>query len=135
MAGVLGGLPVLEKFINLKEALSGEAASIIEELPLTAANYVAAVELLTQHYGSTKVIIQENFRYLHNMPVVPPGDFTTLKQFLINSEVRIRSLESLGVPRESYATPFFFLFWWTGCQKIFVRRGIVSYQTKRRLWK
>ncbi len=40
------------------------------------------------------------------MPVVPPGDFAALKQFLINSEVRIRSLESLGVPRESLATPF-----------------------------
>ena len=40
------------------------------------------------------------------MSVVPPGDFTTLKKFLIYSEVRIRSLESLGVPRESYATPF-----------------------------
>ena len=99
-------LPVLEKFIKLKGALSREAASIIKGLPLTAANYVAAVGLLTQHYGSTEVIIQENFRYLHNMPVVPPGDFAALKQFLINSEVRIRSLESLGVPRESYATPF-----------------------------
>jgi hypothetical protein len=50
-------IPVLEKFIKLKEALSGEAASIIEGLPLTAANYIAAVGLLTQHYGSTEVII------------------------------------------------------------------------------
>ena len=47
----------LSCFTKLKKALSGEAASIIEGLPLTAENYVATVELLTQHYGSTEVII------------------------------------------------------------------------------
>ena len=75
-------------------------------MPLTAANYTAAIDLLTLHYGSTEVIIQENFRYLHNLPVVPPGNHSALKQFLISSEIRIISLESLGVPRESYTIPF-----------------------------
>ncbi|XP_046461426.1 uncharacterized protein LOC124207838 [Daphnia pulex] len=99
-------LPVLEKFIKLKESLKGEAASVIEGLPLTTANYTAAIDLLTQHYGSAEVIIQENFRYLHNLPVVPPGNHSALKQFLFNSEIRLRSLESLGVPPESYVISF-----------------------------
>lgn len=103
-------LPDLEKFIRLKEALTGEAASIIEGLPLTSANYAAAIDLLKLHYGSTEVIIQENYRYLYNLPVVPPGNHLALKQFLINGEVRIRSLESLGVPYSNYAKPFVSLF-------------------------
>lgn len=85
-------ISVLEKFIKLNEALSGEAASIIEGLPLTAENYTVAIKLLTKYYGSTEVIIQENFRYLHNLPIVPPGES--------------RRLKTLGVPRVSYVIPF-----------------------------
>lgn len=58
------------------------------------------------HYGSTDVIIQENFRYLHNLPAVPPGNLKALKQFLLDGEIRIRSLERLGVAYDSYARPF-----------------------------
>ncbi|KZR95871.1 Uncharacterized protein APZ42_010107, partial [Daphnia magna] len=94
----------------LKEALKGEASSVIEGLPLTSVNYDVAVELLLQHYGSTDIIIQENFRQLHNLAAVSSGNHQALKQFLLESEVRIRSLETLGVPYDSYATPFVSLF-------------------------
>ncbi|XP_057380303.1 uncharacterized protein LOC130702702 [Daphnia carinata] len=102
----LPGLSSLEKFVRLKEALKGEASAVVEGLPLTSSNYCAAIEQLLSHYGSTDVIIQENFRQLHNLPVVPPGNHKALKQFLMEGEVRIRSLESLGVAYDGYARPF-----------------------------
>ncbi|KAI9565021.1 hypothetical protein GHT06_008763 [Daphnia sinensis] len=81
-------------------------SSVIEGLPLTSNNYAVVVELLQKHFGSTDVIIQENFRQLHNLAAVPPGNHAALKQFLMKNEVRVRSLETLGVPYDRYAFPF-----------------------------
>ncbi|KRY60659.1 hypothetical protein T03_2906 [Trichinella britovi] len=47
------------KFTYLLSSLSGEAATAIEGMPNSGANYPHAVELLKTHFGRTDVIVRE----------------------------------------------------------------------------
>ncbi|KAG0444025.1 hypothetical protein HPB47_014271 [Ixodes persulcatus] len=59
-----------EKFLYLRSALTGKAASAIASIQATGENYDTVVELLRKRFGRTDVLIQEHLSQLLDLPAV-----------------------------------------------------------------
>ena len=89
-------IPEVQKFSYLRALLKGEAARSVAGLKVAASSYVPAIEILKQRYGRPEKQIFHHVQGLLN----PEGsDLGALQDSLM---AHIRSLESLGVDRDSY---------------------------------
>ena len=87
------------RFNYLKSLLEDGALSTIQGLPLTAANYKTAIDLLTEHFGWKSVIVSS----LLKLPsLFNCNDIRKLRQLYDTIEVHIRGLQSLDVSSETY---------------------------------
>ncbi|KAG0415875.1 hypothetical protein HPB47_006954, partial [Ixodes persulcatus] len=59
-----------EKFLYLRSALTGKAASAIAGIQATGENYDTGVELLRKRFGRTDVLTQEHLSQLLDLPAV-----------------------------------------------------------------
>ena len=99
------GLHAIDKFNYLKSLLNGSAATTIAGLPLTSANYDAAIELLTKRFENKQVIISSHMdNFLKLTPLGNTSDVRKLSQTYGKIEVHIRGLQSLDVPAETYGS-------------------------------
>ncbi len=88
-------LPTIQKFTYLRENLTGEAARCIQGFSLTSANYVLAIQTLTDRFGKKDRIVQAHMRALLNLDR-PKYNCTELHTFYDILQSHIRSLTALG---------------------------------------
>lgn len=93
----------IDKFKYLKRYLIGRAAVAIEELPLTTENYQVALDLLTQRFGQTELIVEDHMSRLMAVRAVPDSrNVERLKTLYDQIETGVSSLEALGVEEKTY---------------------------------
>ncbi|KAL0150932.1 hypothetical protein M9458_053851 [Cirrhinus mrigala] len=94
-----------EKFAYLKTYLVDAAANAVSGLTLTDSNYDAAIELLQNRFGRKDIVISAHMSKLLNLaPVKRSSDIRALRSLYDECEIQIRSLESLGVPCDTYGS-------------------------------
>ncbi|KRZ11359.1 hypothetical protein T11_2866 [Trichinella zimbabwensis] len=94
---------MIEKFSYLCSHLTGNAAAVIEGLPLNAANFEAAMSILVDSFGNKEIIIEEHMKQLQKLPVVTSQwDSTRLRQLINQMEVHVRRVKALGTLPETY---------------------------------
>ena len=83
--------------------LERSAAEAISGLTLTASNYHEAIEILKGRFGNKQQIINRHMEILLNLDTVTSHqNMRSLRKLHDTVESNVRSLKSLGVPRESY---------------------------------
>ena len=93
----------VDRFNYLKGLLEDGALSTIQSLPLTAANYKTAIDLLTERFDRTSVIVSSHMDSLSKLPsLFNCNDIRKLRQLYDTIEVHIRGLQSLDVSSETY---------------------------------
>ena len=91
----------VDKMNYLCGLLKGEAARVIQGLPLSESNYKRAVDLLKERFGQKQVLINAHMDALLKIPVAT-NDVKKLRSLYDACEGYIHGLESLGVYPESY---------------------------------
>ena len=83
--------------------LDWSAAEAISGLTLTASNYDEALEILKGRFGNKQQIINRHTEILLNFDTVTSHlNMRSLRKLHDTVESNVRSLKSLGVPRETY---------------------------------
>lgn len=97
-------LTPIEKFQYLKMAVKDKAASLLNALAISAANYEVARELLRERFENHRLIVQNHVTAIFEMPVLFKESHVKLRQILDNVTKHIRALKSLGQPTEYWDT-------------------------------
>ncbi|GIX71316.1 uncharacterized protein CEXT_317981 [Caerostris extrusa] len=93
----------IEKFNYLKTLLTDSALIAISGLPFTADNYKKAIDILTDRFGKTDILISTHMNVLLSLePVRNSSDVSTLRKLYDKITIQIRCLESLKVDINSY---------------------------------
>ena len=93
----------VDRFNYLKSLLEDGALSTIQGLPLTAANYKTAINLLTERFGRKSVIVSSHMDSLLKLPsLFNCNDIRKLIQLYDTIGVHIRGLQSLDVSSGTY---------------------------------
>ena len=95
-------LSSVEKFSYLVSLLEGSALQTIKGMPITDANYEAAIVAMQSRYGNKQALVNAHMEKLFNVRPVNSGDVRALRSFYDYVMVQIRSLEGAGVGRESF---------------------------------
>ncbi|XP_062716167.1 uncharacterized protein LOC134291852 [Aedes albopictus] len=95
-------LPAVEKFHYLRSQLEGEALAVIDSLPLTAANYNVAWDLLTQRFTNSKVLRKRQVQALFELPTVKKETASELQSLLDAFEKTVRSLDQVVANKADY---------------------------------
>nr|XP_006822497.1 PREDICTED: uncharacterized protein LOC102805096 [Saccoglossus kowalevskii] len=96
-----GQLSNVQKLTYLRSFLTGEAKRTIEGLQTTDANYLAALDLLTNRYGQRQTIINSHTRSFWELS--PPSHTpASLRLFHDEIETTIRGLTALGENQDNY---------------------------------
>ena len=83
--------------------LEDGALSTIQGLPLTAAKYKTAINLLTERFGRKSVIVSSHMDSLLKLQsLFNCNDIRKLRQLYDIIEVHMRGLQSLDVSSETY---------------------------------
>ena len=95
----------IEKLNYLRSFLEGPAVATIAGLALTKDNYKVAVDLLRERYGNKQVIISSHMESLLKLPRVNfVSDIKRVRMVYDHIEIKIRSLQALGIKAESYGS-------------------------------
>jgi len=94
----------VNKFTYLISLLEGEPKSVIQGLPLTEANYIAACTMLKERYGRKERIIFAHIQGLLNLSILSQNKLSVKSLWTLQDTImtHVRSLESLGVNGEEY---------------------------------
>ena len=98
-------LSAVHKFTYLSGYLTGEAAEVIKELRVTEQNYEQAKKLLKERYDRPNALI---FRHIHSLLHIQvdkckhKDSLSQLRALMDQSNIHIRSLESLGIKGADY---------------------------------
>lgn len=91
----------IEKLHYLRSCLKGEAATVIQSLETSEANYDIAWTLLTERYDHKRVIIQNHLKLLLEQPGCARPSASSIRQMLDNINTHTRALKVLGLPVDS----------------------------------
>ncbi|XP_037503101.1 uncharacterized protein LOC119377876 [Rhipicephalus sanguineus] len=92
-----------EKFLYLRASLSGKAASTIDGIQVTGANYNTAIELLKERFGRRDVLIQEHLTQLLELPPVRnENEVIGVRRLYDHLQRNIAALAALGVKTDGY---------------------------------
>ena len=95
----------IEKLNYLRSFLEGPAVALIAGLALTKDNYKVAVDLQRERYGNKQVIISSHMESLLKLPRVNFAlDIKHVCMVYDQIEIKIRSLQALGIKAESYGS-------------------------------
>ncbi|KAG0432653.1 hypothetical protein HPB47_020633 [Ixodes persulcatus] len=87
-----------EKFLYLRSALTGRTASTIAGIQTTGENYDTVVELLSDRFGRTDVLIQERLSQLLDLPAVRhSSEVSELRRLYDHLQRNMAALTALGV--------------------------------------
>ncbi|XP_076660817.1 uncharacterized protein LOC143364246 [Halictus rubicundus] len=87
-----------ERFHYLSASLTGEAAQLIQRIPVTAANFDQAWKLLEHRYQNRRLLVAAQFDALYNIKPCVNHSATELKGLLNSTCNATAVLNSLGVP-------------------------------------
>ena len=94
----------VDKFNYLHSLLEGTAASAIQGLTLSEANYDSALELLKGRFGNPQQIICAHMDELLKIPACTNEHPASLQLVYDKINVHIRGLSSLGIESEQYGS-------------------------------
>ena len=95
----------VQKFNYLKSYLHGNAARALDGLQSTNENYAEAVEMLKDRFGNKQVVISSHMRKFDEIKAIKNiANLSGLRELYDQVESNVRSLQSVGVSRESYET-------------------------------
>jgi len=97
-------LSVIDKFNYLKGLVEGPAASAIQGLTLTEANYATALEILKDRFGKKQTIIAAHMEELVKLPSCNRDKAVQIRSVYDKINVNIRALEALGIGQEQYGS-------------------------------
>ena len=97
-------LSPIDKFNYLRALLDGPAASAIQGLNLSDANYTAAVELIKERYGKTQQTISALMDDLLKIPNCMGDKTSQLRAVYDKIGVNVRGLEALGITADRYGS-------------------------------
>lgn len=94
----------IHKFHYLISYLEGDAARIISNLEVSAANYVEAWKLLSDRYNNKRLLINHHLSSLFNVHPLT-GESDRSLRFLVDHVTKnLRALSSLGQPTDKWDT-------------------------------
>ncbi|KAI3383427.1 hypothetical protein SNEBB_008161 [Seison nebaliae] len=79
----------------LRRSLEGEAAKLVEGLPVTGETYESVKEMLKESFGQVKYIIESLFQRL--MAIRPLKSSTEIMKFCTNIQCIVRSIRSVSI--------------------------------------
>lgn len=88
-------LSAYQKFAYLQKSLTGQAASVIEDMTITESNYKDALDLLKSTYENKKVITYSHLEALDDLEI-RKGTYENLNKFLNDIRKNLRCLKNLG---------------------------------------
>ena len=91
----------VQKFHYLRAQLLGDASNVIDNLPLTDANYQHSVALLKERFGQPYKLVNAHMDALMNLPK-PVNNLASLQVFHDRLESHMRALQSLGKSSDTY---------------------------------
>lgn len=89
-------IPAAQKFSYLKSCLRGSAATYLQHLNVTEANYKEAFELLIKKYDRKKFTISEFIFTFMNQPFISKASSTAVHSMLDVAQEVVRGLKALG---------------------------------------
>jgi hypothetical protein len=96
-------LSEIDKFNYLKGCLRGSAASAIDGIALTNENFKLAIDILKERFANPQLLISSHMDSLLKLSSVSDIDqLSKLRDLYDKIEIKVRSLNSLGVKSETY---------------------------------
>ena len=99
----------IRKFFYLKGALRGNAASTIQSIETTAANYEVAYKTLIDRYNNKDLIIQEHLKSLFELNVCNRESGASLRNLIDSAQKHVRCLHAYGEPTDYWHTILVYL--------------------------
>lgn len=94
-------LTIIEKFSYLRQSLQGEAAGIISGMSATTDNYNEVMQHLHARYGDRRRRLRAHVQHLIDFQRVRLDTPKSIRNFIDKTNIHIRGLKSLDVPRET----------------------------------
>jgi hypothetical protein len=85
------------KFNYLIASLQNEAKDLISNLQITNENFLAAWQLVTQHYNNKRLIAMMHAKILSLMPPVQKGNASSLRQLINHVSSHMNALQALSL--------------------------------------
>lgn len=102
------GISGLQKLQFLKSRLIGDAAGLLEHVPLAEENYRWAWKLLTDRFGNVRMLVNEQLRILMSQPnAVETAE--SLRALLKTTSECVKALKSLHVPTKEWSPILVFI--------------------------
>lgn len=95
-------LQPIQRFQYLKTSLVDEAASLIQHLPLTSANYYIAWNILIDTYANKYSTVTFHLKNLFNVQYQSQNRMSSLKTMLTVVRTNLNALTSLGIDTQSW---------------------------------
>ncbi|XP_029713974.1 uncharacterized protein LOC115258098 [Aedes albopictus] len=99
----------VQKLLYLKSTLKEEAASVLEALDITDANYQVAWDLLVEMFENRRVIKQKHLKALFTIKQVPEDSPRELRRLLTEFQRNVNALKQFGEPTEEWSTLLVYL--------------------------
>ena len=93
-------MSAVEKLVRLKSHVKGEAFKVIQSLPVTDCNYVAAWEMLCNRFGNKRILFTKLIDNILDQPTANSMSAGSLKNLLDKTNESIQALKSLGYKLE-----------------------------------
>ena len=97
-------LLAVDKFNYLQGLLEGQAATAIQGLTLSEANYSTALDILKERFGKTQPVIYAHMDQLLKIPTCAGDKASQIRAVYDKISVHVRGLEALGIRAEQYGS-------------------------------
>ena len=102
-------LDFINKFLHLKNCLTGNAAKTIQHLEIISDNYMIAYTLLAQRFKNEKLIVQRHIDSILDILQIHKTNGMNLRQLLDNIKIHTKALNSLGENTNNWSTLLLFI--------------------------
>lgn len=97
-------LSEIQKYYYLKSSLEAEASEVIQNMEVSADNYVVAWNLLEERFENKKLIIHNHVKSIFDFPQLYKESHIELRKLFDNVTRHLRSLKTIGEPTEFWDT-------------------------------
>ncbi|XP_053692273.1 uncharacterized protein LOC128740733 [Sabethes cyaneus] len=97
-------VPPIQKFHYLRAAVKGEAAQLIESIPISSANYQLAWRTLESRYSNDYLIKKRHLQALFDIPRMQKDSAAALHTLVDEFERHTKILQHLGEPTDKWSS-------------------------------
>lgn len=97
-------ISLIQKFHYLVSYLEGDAARVISNIEVSAANYNSAYQLLYDRYNNKRLLINYHIKSLFNIEKINRESDTSLRSLVDHVSKNLRALANLGQPTDHWDT-------------------------------